>query len=116
MTLRPLTLIGIILSIVTGTALGVVAHLRLSHNDPAPSVTTLSDALQQVSSNYVEQVSEEGLLGHALEGMMQTLDVHSAYLDETALDALEANTTGMFGGIDFHFESDDLEPDTFMRP
>ncbi len=99
MALRPLTLIGIIVSIVTGTALGVVVHLKMKHEAPSEPELTLTDALRQVSRNYVEDISEEELLGHAIEGMMRTLDTHSTYLDATALDALQANTTGQFGGV-----------------
>ncbi|NOX49958.1 MAG: S41 family peptidase [Gammaproteobacteria bacterium] len=99
MTLRPLTLVGIIISIVTGTSLGVVSHLYSRHHSPADASNTLSQALRQVSDNYVEEVSDTELLGFAIEGMMQGLDEHSGYLDASAYDALRTNTTGKFVGI-----------------
>jgi carboxyl-terminal processing protease len=99
MVLRPLTLIGIIVSIVTGTALGVVAHLYTRDHNPSDPSATLSEALRQVSTNYVEAISEEELLGYAIEGMMRGLDDHSGYLNPSAFHALEAATKGEFGGI-----------------
>lgn len=99
MVLRPLTLIGIILSIVTGIALGVLAHVMTRDSSPADTSTTLSAALRQVSEHYVEEISEEELLSHAIDGMMQRLDDHSDYLDENAFNALQVNTSGRFGGI-----------------
>ncbi len=99
MTLRPLTLIGIIVSIVTGISLGVLAHILTRDTTPADPSATLSEALRQVSDNYVEEVSEEELLNYAIEGMMQSLDDHSGYLDARAFEALQANTSGEFGGI-----------------
>ena len=99
MVLRPLTLIGIILSIVTGIALGVLAHVMTRDRAPADTSSTLSAALRQVSQNYVEEISEEELLSHAIDGMMERLDDHSDYLDQNAFSALQVNTSGRFGGI-----------------
>ena len=99
MTLRPLTLIGIIVSIVTGISLGVLTHIMTRDADTATYSGTLANALRQVSQNYVEEISEEELMTHALEGMMRGLDDHSAFLDESAFAALQASTTGRFGGI-----------------
>jgi len=99
MTLRPLTLVGIILSIVTGISLGVLTHIMTRDADTATYSGTLANALRQVSQNYVEEISEEELMTHALEGMMRGLDDHSAFLDESAFAALQASTTGRFGGI-----------------
>ncbi len=98
MVLRPLTLIGIIISIVTGTSLGVVLHIYYK-KDPAPPAETLSEALRHVQENYVETISEEKLLKLAIDGMMDGLDDHSDYLDPSAFNDLEANATGKFGGI-----------------
>lgn len=99
MTLRPLTLVGIIVSIVTGISLGVLTHIMTRDADTATYSGTLANALRQVSQNYVEEISEEELMTHALEGMMRGLDDHSAFLDESAFAALQASTTGRFGGI-----------------
>lgn len=99
MVLRPLTLIGIILSIVTGIALGVLTHVMTRDNLPADSTGTLSAALRQVSENYVEEISEEELLSHAIDGMMRRLDDHSDFLDSSAFSTLKENTEGHFGGI-----------------
>ena len=99
MTLRPLTLVGIILSIVTGISLGVLTHIMTRDTAATDSSSTLSKALRQVSENYVEEISDEELLEHAIEGMMQGLDEHSGYLDQDAFAEMQVSTTGRFGGI-----------------
>ena len=99
MILRPLTLTGIIISIVTGMAAGVLAYQHLRDKHPAPTAVTLDQALRQVASSYVEQISEEELLGFALDGMMRGLDEHSSYLNAKDFESLEVTTTGRFGGI-----------------
>lgn len=99
MVLRPLTLVGIIISIVTGLCLGVAAHLYTRDYTPADPSSTLSEALRQVSESYVTEVSEEELLQFAIDGMMNGLDEHSDYLDPSSFEHLQTSTTGRFGGI-----------------
>ncbi len=107
MHLRSITLIGIIVSIVTGIALGVLVHLMTRSATPAAPAATLNAALRQVSENYVEEISEAELLGHAIKGMMHRLDDHSNFLDENAFHKLQESTTGQFGGIGIELGMED---------
>jgi carboxyl-terminal processing protease len=52
-----------------------------------------------VQTNYVEELSEEELTHHAIEGLMQGLDDYSVFLNANDFEALQSNTTGKFGGI-----------------
>ena len=99
MTLRPLTLMGIIISIVTGIALGVLAHLWSRDDQPFQASRTLIEAMREINSNYVEEINQDELLGHAIEGMIRGLDPHSDYLDPAAFESLQTHATGKFGGI-----------------
>jgi carboxyl-terminal processing protease len=99
MILRPLTLVGIILSLVTGVSLGVLIHLKFGEQSPNPASSTIAAVLEEVATNYVEDISEEELLQFAIEGMMRGLDEHSDYLDPNAYQSLKSSTTGRFGGI-----------------
>ena len=97
LSLRPLTLVGIIISIATGTSLGVLAHIKTRAADTPPQ--TLRSALEHVSSAYVEEIDQQELLDSAIDGIMHGLDDHSTYLNPKAFKDLEASTTGQFGGI-----------------
>lgn len=99
MSLRPTTLIGILLSLVTGLSLGILLHLHASKAEPNEAGNTVAEALREVARNYVEDVSEEELARYAIEGMMRGLDDHSDYLDTRAFESLQEATTGRFGGI-----------------
>ena len=99
MTLRPLTLIGIILSLVTGVALGVLFYVETRPATKSPAADTINAALAEVAAKYVEEISEEELVELAIDGMMSGLDDHSDYLDPIAYESLETQTTGRFGGI-----------------
>jgi carboxyl-terminal processing protease len=57
------------------------------------------DVFQRVRSNYVEQVDDETLIKGAIEGMLSSLDPHSAYLDVRSFQNLRTQTEGSYGGL-----------------
>jgi carboxyl-terminal processing protease len=58
-----------------------------------------SDVLDIVEQSYVEPVESRELIEKAIQGMVQSLDPHSAFLPPEALEALQMDTQGEFGGI-----------------
>lgn len=100
MSLRPLTLFGIVLSMVTGIALGISSyHAWLKPTGPSVDARDFGEVLTQVRDSYVSEIDERELVRGALKGMLSELDPHSRYVDGGDLEALEADTTGEFGGI-----------------
>lgn len=100
MNLRPLTLIGIVISMVTGVALGIMAHRTwLEDGRRGDEVRAFDDVLDRVQASYVDDVDRSELIANALRGMLEKLDGHSLYLDSSAYHDLQADTTGQFGGI-----------------
>ena len=104
MTIRskPLTLIT------AGTVLGIT--LTLGHNVvgardtsgdvlPLEQLRTFSDVFARIKRNYVEDVSDEDLLEHAIRGMLSGLDPHSSYLNTEQFNELRIGTSGEFGGL-----------------
>ena len=89
----------IILSLVTGVALGVLFYVETRPATKSPAADTINAALAEVAAKYVEEISEEELVELAIDGMMSGLDDHSDYLDPIAYESLETQTTGRFGGI-----------------
>jgi len=100
MSLRPITLFGIILSMVTGVALGISGyHAWLQPDAQSADARTFRAVLEQVRESYVDEVDERTLVRGALRGMLDELDPYSRYLDGMDFDELQADTTGEFGGI-----------------
>ncbi len=73
---------------------------------PAQSKKTLygelnifSRVIDKVQKNYVEEVSPEDLIEPAIEGMLQSLDPHSTFLDADEYKELQIGTRGEFGGL-----------------
>lgn len=55
--------------------------------------------LELIKADYVEEVTDEKLLAGALNGMLGSLDPHSAYLDPKSYEELTNQTKGDFGGL-----------------
>jgi carboxyl-terminal processing protease len=60
---------------------------------------TFSNILSIVQKNYVEQVGTKELLEGAVNGMLGSLDPHSAYLTPELYKELQVDTKGSFGGL-----------------
>jgi C-terminal processing protease CtpA/Prc len=53
----------------------------------------------RIKEDYVEPVDDDKLLAGALNGMLSSLDPHSAYLDADTYEKLKSETKGEFGGL-----------------
>lgn len=52
-----------------------------------------------IESQYYREVDTEKLIEGALNGMMNTLDPHSAFLDREIFAKMQEETSGEFGGL-----------------
>jgi carboxyl-terminal processing protease len=66
---------------------------------PLDQLRTFSDVFARIKRNYVEDVSDEELLEHAIRGMLSGLDPHSSYLNTEQFNELRIGTSGEFGGL-----------------
>lgn len=63
------------------------------------TLKTFNEVLDIIDKNYVEKVDADTLIKGAINGMMKTLDPHSAFMTPDMYKELEADTRGSFGGI-----------------
>ncbi len=66
---------------------------------PLDEIRAFTEVFGKIKSDYVEPVKDKTLLEDAIQGMLEGLDPHSAYLDKKAYAQLQEGTTGEFGGI-----------------
>ncbi|EPZ52149.1 peptidase, S41 family [Bacteriovorax sp. BAL6_X] len=52
-----------------------------------------------IETNYYRKVDIDKLIDGALKGMFQTLDPHSAFLDEEVFKKMQEDTSGEYGGL-----------------
>jgi carboxyl-terminal processing protease len=63
------------------------------------SLEAFSNILSIVKKNYVEDVETKSLVNGAINGMLSSLDPHSAYLTPDLYKELQSDTQGRFGGL-----------------
>jgi carboxyl-terminal processing protease len=91
-----------------GVMLGLLAaggHTVWAQNEqpsdeiPLEDLRTFTEVMSRIQKDYVEDVSDQTLLRHAIRGMVSGLDPHSSYLDAQEYQELQSGTRGEFGGL-----------------
>jgi carboxyl-terminal processing protease len=84
---------------------GILAYLMPPGQPSAGSSDTFrqlklfGDVFERVRAEYVEEVTDEDLIGTAINGMLTSLDPHSGYLDAKKFRDMQVQTKGEFGGL-----------------
>jgi len=92
----------VLLGAVIGGSLTLAQHVmgaRDADSLPLEQMRTFTDVFTRIKNDYVEEVSDDELLEHAIRGMLHGLDPHSAYLNTEEFNELRIGTTGEFGGL-----------------
>src|ERR671918_995753 len=63
------------------------------------SLEAFTNILSIVKKNYVEDVNTKNLVNGAINGMLNSLDPHSAYLTPDLYKELQMDTQERFGGL-----------------
>ena len=66
---------------------------------PVEELRAFSEVFGRIKSDYVEPVTDKKLITEAINGMLNGLDPHSAYLDTESFKELQVGTQGEFGGL-----------------
>ena len=82
--------------VVLGSVLQAPAQAR---DDAAASLDLLARAVEAIHGHYLRPVTHEALARAAIDGMLASLDPHSAYLPEPEYEAREAVLSGRVTGI-----------------
>ncbi len=72
-----------------------------------PQFGKLVAIYQMVKANYVDEVDDDKLLKGAIQGMLESLDPHSTYLDGSGLQRLETMIDGNYSGLGLSVLMDD---------
>lgn len=92
-----LSLLGFVLGIfLSGHAVTNVSAVPREDYD---SLETFTNILAIVKKNYVDEVKTPDLVNGAINGMLSSLDPHSAYLTPELYKDLQMDTQGRFGGL-----------------
>jgi carboxyl-terminal processing protease len=82
-------------------------------DDPYENYKLLADVLEKVRQEYVDgdKLTYQELIHGALKGMLNSLDPHSEFMDQTKFDELKKETEGEFGGVGIIVQMKDIGPE-----
>jgi carboxyl-terminal processing protease len=88
-------------ALVTAVALlpATTAGLAQVDGRAGPEFAKLFAVYQRIKASYVEPVDDDKLIRGAIDGMLASLDPHSAYLDGGDLQRLETMIDGNYSGL-----------------
>jgi len=78
---------------------GFYHDLSASSDETYKGLKLFSDVIELIEKNYVDEVDTKELIQKAIQGMVNSLDPHSALLPPEAFEELQIGTHGEFGGI-----------------
>ena len=93
------------LLLILGFALGLflsghaVTNVSAIPREDYDSLETFTNILSIVKKNYVDEAQTKDLINGAINGMLNALDPHSAYLTPDLYKELQMDTQGRFGGL-----------------
>ncbi|GAB5348765.1 S41 family peptidase [Alteriqipengyuania sp. 357] len=89
------------LALVSALAMVPIATAGVAQVDSrvAPEFAKLFATYQRIQTSYVDEVDSDKLIRGAIDGMLASLDPHSAYLDGSDLERLETMIDGNYSGL-----------------
>ena len=70
-----------------------------SNADTYKQLNLFGDVFDRVRSDYVEPPDEEKLIEAAINGLLNSLDPHSSYMNAKRFQEMQVQTRGEFGGL-----------------
>lgn len=98
------TLLGLLLV----TTQGVLAQTDQDEKTlPLDELRSFTEVFERVQRHHVEPIDDATLIRNAIRGMLEGLDPHSAYLDQSEYQQLQEGTRGEFGGLGIEVSMED---------
>jgi len=89
----------IILVIFWTIGTGFYRDLSASNDETYKGLKIFADVIELVEKTYVDEVDPKELIQNAIQGMVHSLDPHSAFLNAEDFKELQVDTQGEFTGI-----------------
>jgi carboxyl-terminal processing protease len=78
---------------------GTAASSQARDTDHYQALKQFSQVLDLIEKNYVQEVNRTDLIHGAIEGMLNSIDPHSTYIDLEKFKMMQEEFQGEFGGI-----------------
>ena len=87
-----------------GILLGMEINSAISSDDTYASLQKLESAFSVINQRYVDDVDTASLAEHAIEGMLETMDPHSIYINAERMRDVNEDFNASFEGIGIYYE------------
>ena len=84
-----------------------IAVERPAYDETFEQLELFADVLARVRSQYVVEVDDSALIEDAMNGMLQSLDPHSSYINPKSFKDLRQNNKGEYGGLGMEVTMED---------
>ena len=85
----------------------VGSSARAAVGDTYKQLNLFGDIFERIRSHYVEKPDDGKLVEGAINGMLNSLDPHSSYLDPKSLRDMQSQVNGQFGGLGIEVTMED---------
>ena len=62
-------------------------------------IDLFSEVLEKIQNEYVEEIDQAEVMDSAINGVLQSLDPYSAYMNPKIFEESQPETSGEFGGL-----------------
>ena len=92
-------LFKVILFLISFSIVALSNTSNANQQDVYKQLNLFGEVYERVRSEYVEQIKDKDLIEAAINGMLQSLDPHSSYLNADSFEEMKVQTKGEFGGL-----------------
>ena len=68
-------------------------------DDLYKKIDLFSEVLEKISEEYVDEINQAEIMDAAINGVLQSLDPYSAYMNPKSFKNMQTETSGEFGGL-----------------
>ena len=70
-----------------------------SNNELYNKIDLFGEVLEKIKKEYVDEVNQPEMIDSAINGVLQSLDPYSAYMNPQTFNEMQTDTRGEFGGL-----------------
>ena len=67
--------------------------------DVYEKIDLFGEVLEKINKEYIDEVNQSELMDSAINGVLQSLDPYSAYMNPELFKSMQTDTQGKFGGL-----------------
>ena len=89
------------ISIIINVILLNISNIAYSQNIDKlyEKIDLLGEVLETVQDEYVDEIDQAEIMDSAINGILQSLDPYSAYMNPKIFEEMQTETSGEFGGL-----------------